>query len=136
MAGTVGAIFNGALQLGSAVGIAAVSSIETSVEQKNGNPSGYAGRAAAYWFMLGIIGVEIVSLTVFYKVEPEHQHHKSNSEDAHDLEKADGRTSVERGYGIEEVEVGNADSETPECDDIKYVPDKKDTEEVHEECVV
>ena len=57
MAGTVGAIFNGALQLGSAVGIAAVSSIEQSVEAKNGDPSGYAGRAAAFWFLLGIIGL-------------------------------------------------------------------------------
>ena len=45
MAGTVGAIFNGALQLGSAVGIAAVSSIETSVEERSGDEAGYAGRA-------------------------------------------------------------------------------------------
>ena len=73
MAGTVGAIFNGALQLGSAVGIAAVSSIEQSIEARTGDPAGYAGRAAAFWFLLGIIGVEIVSLLVFYRVEAEHR---------------------------------------------------------------
>lgn len=69
MAGTVGAIFNGALQLGSAVGIAAVSSIEQSIEARSGNPDGYAGRAAAFWFLLGIIGLEIISLLTFYRVE-------------------------------------------------------------------
>jgi hypothetical protein len=73
MAGTVGAIFNGALQLGSAVGIAAVSSIETSIEERNGNPSGYTGRAAGYWFLLGLVGLEVVALLVFYRVEAEHR---------------------------------------------------------------
>ncbi|TFK51508.1 MFS general substrate transporter [Heliocybe sulcata] len=67
MAGTVGAIFNGALQLGSAVGIAAVTSIETSVEAKEGGFTEYYGRAAAFWFLLGIIGVEIVAISVFFK---------------------------------------------------------------------
>ena len=60
MAGTVGAIFNCALQLGGAVGIAAVSSIETSIEvhlPKNdeGMVSDYKGRAAAFWFLLAVV---------------------------------------------------------------------------------
>jgi len=67
MAGTVGAIFNGALQLGSAVGIAAVTSIETSVEARKGGFLAYYGRAASFWFLLGIVGVEILSVAVFFK---------------------------------------------------------------------
>lgn len=70
MAGTVGAIFNGALQLGSAVGIAAVSSIQTSVERKNGGSSGYAGRAAAWWFLVGVVVVEAIAVAVFYRRGP------------------------------------------------------------------
>ncbi|KZT01861.1 MFS general substrate transporter [Laetiporus sulphureus 93-53] len=70
MAGTVGAIFNGALQLGSAVGIAAVDSIETSVEEKEG-VSNYAGERAAFWFLLGIVGLEWISMLVFYRVRKE-----------------------------------------------------------------
>lgn len=70
MAGTVGAIFNGALQLGSAVGIAAISSIETSVARTHGGPSGYAGRAAAWWFLVGVVALEALAVAVFYRVKP------------------------------------------------------------------
>ncbi|GJE93570.1 MFS general substrate transporter [Phanerochaete sordida] len=82
MAGTVGAIFNGALQLGSAVGIAAVSSIESSVEARSGDPAGYAGRAAAFWFLLAIVGIEVVALLVFYRTEPEHRAEPADVEKA------------------------------------------------------
>ncbi|PSR75590.1 hypothetical protein PHLCEN_2v9070 [Hermanssonia centrifuga] len=67
MAGTVGAIFNGALQLGSAVGIAAVTSIETSVERKHGGFTGYSGRAAAWWFLVGIVSIEALAVVIFYR---------------------------------------------------------------------
>ncbi|KAI0357081.1 MFS general substrate transporter [Trametes cingulata] len=67
MAGTVGAIFNGALQLGSAVGISAVGSIESSVEANHGGPESYAGRAAAFWFLLAIVSVEWIAMVVFYR---------------------------------------------------------------------
>ncbi|KAI6042099.1 major facilitator superfamily domain-containing protein [Pisolithus marmoratus] len=66
MSGTVGAMFNGALQLGSAVGLSAVTSIESAVEAKHGGATGYRGRAAAFWFLLGVIVVEIVSVSCFY----------------------------------------------------------------------
>ena len=124
MAGTVGAIFNGALQLCSAVGIAAVSSIETSIEQKNGNPSGYAGRAAAFWFLLGIIGLEIISLCVFYKVEAEHKHHSTRSDeteiDVEKGEKDDGAEVYEERRSSEpdideKDEKGSADVVTSHC---------------------
>lgn len=71
MAGTVGAIFNGALQLGSAIGIAAVSSIETSVEQTHGGPTSYAGRRASFWFLLAIVAAEFGATLVFFRVREE-----------------------------------------------------------------
>ncbi|KAI0641791.1 MFS general substrate transporter [Trametes meyenii] len=67
MAGTVGAIFNGALQLGSAVGISAVGSIESSVEKMRGGAGSYAGRAAAFWFLLAVVALEFLSMLVFYR---------------------------------------------------------------------
>ncbi|KAJ3477572.1 hypothetical protein NLI96_g10372 [Meripilus lineatus] len=69
MAGTVGAIFNGALQLGSAVGLAIVTSIQTNVEANHGGPTSYSGRAAVFWFVLATVCVEAVSLLVFYDVK-------------------------------------------------------------------
>ncbi|KAI0699504.1 MFS general substrate transporter [Cerioporus squamosus] len=71
MAGTVGAIFNGALQLGSAVGISAVGSIEASVEATHGGPETYAGRAAAFWFLLALVVIEFFSMLVFYRISKE-----------------------------------------------------------------
>ncbi|KAF9220761.1 MFS general substrate transporter [Gyrodon lividus] len=67
MAGTVCAIFHGALQFGSAIGLAAVSSIEASVEATHGGPDEYYGRAAAFWFLLGMVVLEIISISCFYQ---------------------------------------------------------------------
>ncbi|KIK78923.1 hypothetical protein PAXRUDRAFT_304554 [Paxillus rubicundulus Ve08.2h10] len=72
MAGTVGAIFNGALQFGSAVGLAAVGSIEPSVEASHGGPQEYHGRAAAFWFLLGIVLLESISVSCFYQMDTDH----------------------------------------------------------------
>lgn len=73
MAGTVGAIFNGALQFGSAVGLAAFLSIETSVEATHGDLRDYHGRAVAFWFLLGVVLVEILSVSYFYQRETDHK---------------------------------------------------------------
>jgi hypothetical protein len=67
MAGTVGAMFNCALQLGSAIGLAAVTSIQSSVEKAYGGYYEYYGRAAALWFVLGIFTVQTVGVGVFYR---------------------------------------------------------------------
>ncbi|KAH0835592.1 major facilitator superfamily domain-containing protein [Lanmaoa asiatica] len=72
MAGTVGAIFYGALQFGSAIGLAAFSSIETSVETIHGGPQEYYGRAAAFWFLLGIVLIEFLSISYFYQRGTDH----------------------------------------------------------------
>ncbi|KZP08424.1 MFS general substrate transporter [Athelia psychrophila] len=70
VAGTIGAIFNGALQLGSAIGLAACSSIETSVEATHGGFDKYYGRAAVFYFFMGVIGVQALGVLVFYRVQP------------------------------------------------------------------
>jgi hypothetical protein len=72
MAGTVGAMLNGALQFGSAIGLAAVGSIETSVEATHGGPQEYYGRAAAFWFLLGIVLLEIISVSCLYQTNTDH----------------------------------------------------------------
>ncbi|KAG1894045.1 uncharacterized protein F5891DRAFT_1063650, partial [Suillus fuscotomentosus] len=67
MAGTVGAIFNGALQFGSAIGLAVASSIETSVEAIHGGSHEYKGRAAVFWFLL-----TVASILTDHAPQPEH----------------------------------------------------------------
>ena len=81
IAGTVGAVFNAALQLGGAIGVAIFTSIQTSVDAKTrtrlGEAAGdmiyvgYNGRAAAWWFVLGAIGLAMVGVAVFYRVDEE-----------------------------------------------------------------
>lgn len=74
MAGTVGAIFNSALQVGSAVGLAIVTSIQTSVDEKvdhsNSIKDMFKGRAASFWFLLGLAVLELLSVTIFYHCTP------------------------------------------------------------------
>jgi MFS family permease len=112
VAGTVGAVFNCALQLGSAVGLAAVSSISNSVDKKAnqaiftipisewshqlGNISrdmwkeAFKGRAAAFWFLFAVLGVEAVAVIVFFKVDlPTPEEKKEDSE----MEKKDVEAS-------------------------------------------
>lgn len=72
MAGTVGAIFNGALQFGSAIGLAGVSSIETSVEATHGGSHEYHGRAAAFWFLFTLVSIEFISVSIFYDRSTDH----------------------------------------------------------------
>ncbi|KAF8833263.1 MFS general substrate transporter [Paxillus ammoniavirescens] len=72
MTGMVGAIFNGALEFGSAIGLAAVGSIETSVEATHGGPEEYHGCTATFWFLLGIILLEIISVSCLYQTKTDH----------------------------------------------------------------
>jgi hypothetical protein len=68
VAGTVGAVFNAALQLGSALGVSALTSVQTSIDAKYpGTNHGYAGRVAAFWFAVALIGVQGIAVLVFYK---------------------------------------------------------------------
>ncbi|KIM33566.1 hypothetical protein M408DRAFT_61189 [Serendipita vermifera MAFF 305830] len=96
VAGTVGAVFNSALQLGSAVGLAAVSSLTTSIDEKTTFEiplsqwsqnldqitssmwkEAYKGRAASYWFLLAILLVLTIAVVVFFKVDvPVHEEPK------------------------------------------------------------
>ncbi|KAH9895729.1 MFS general substrate transporter [Cubamyces lactineus] len=106
MAGTVGAIFNGALQLGSAVGISAVGSIESSVEATHGGSHSYAGRAASFWFLLAIVCVEFISMLVFYR--------RSKEGLAQELDAADMKEKVLEECGEEKVVAGKQSMEMRE----------------------
>lgn len=68
-AGTVGAVFNAAVQLGGAISISAFIALQTSVDSssdlKEGN--GYRGCAAGWWFIFGIQVVAALCVGVFYK---------------------------------------------------------------------
>lgn len=66
MAGTIAAIFNSALQLGSAVGNAAIKAIETSVNNRHGGGGSFKGREASFWFLLGLVVLEAIAIAVFY----------------------------------------------------------------------
>ncbi|KAG1727619.1 major facilitator superfamily domain-containing protein [Suillus lakei] len=69
MAGTVGAMFNCGLQLGSAVGLAAVGSIQASVQERNGGPGNYQGQSAGFWFMLVCISIAALAVLVCYHTD-------------------------------------------------------------------
>ncbi|KAG2354877.1 hypothetical protein BDR07DRAFT_1493993 [Suillus spraguei] len=73
MSGTVGAMFNGVLQFGSAIGLAAITSIETSVEATHGGSHEYAGRAASFWFILGIVTLQFILISIFYDRSTDHK---------------------------------------------------------------
>ena len=82
MAGTVGAIFNSALQLGAAVGVAVTTSIASSIESKTlDGKNEYKGRKDAFWFVFAIICVETISVLVFYKPEKTRAIVETNSND-------------------------------------------------------
>ena len=69
MAGVVGAMFNGAIQLGAALGLAIDTSIENSLELKDG-PDGFErfrGRRAVLWWLVAAVCAEMVAILVFYR---------------------------------------------------------------------
>ena len=141
MAGTVGAIFNGALQLGSAIGISAVGSIEASVNRTHGRAS-YAGRAAAFWFLLGIVGVEFVAMLVFYRISKEGTAEDVvvEQEKAKSLEQDVEAAAAERPVQLDEkgLELPRPDfvvegERTPAVEQPQFIKDEVDYEEEHTE---
>ena len=142
MAGTVGAIFNGALQLGSAVGISAVGSIEASVEATHGGPESYAGRAAAYWFLLALVVVEFISMLVFYRISKEGTAEDVvvEQEKAKSLEQDVEAAAAERPVQLDEkgLELPRPDfvvegERTPAVGQPQFIKDEVDYEEEHTE---
>ncbi|KIJ11564.1 hypothetical protein PAXINDRAFT_15560 [Paxillus involutus ATCC 200175] len=112
MAGTVGAMLNGALQFGSAIGLAAVGSIETSVEATHGGPEEYYGRAAAFWFLLAIILLEIISVSCLYQRNTDHlpqpKFDGDNTAVEQSKEKADEINDVDHGSKPMKEEASNS----------------------------
>ncbi|KAF8305932.1 MFS general substrate transporter [Clavulina sp. PMI_390] len=89
MAGVTGAIFNAALQLAVALGVAINTSIVQSIDNKRagkGETVGFNGIAAGYWFNLAFISVMLVGVIFFYKRERQ----EVIEEIAHSDEKIEG----------------------------------------------
>ena len=69
MAGVVGAAFNSATELGAAIGLAIDMSIEASIEvgSDSGGFEEFRGRRAVFWWLLGAVYAEAISVLVFYR---------------------------------------------------------------------
>ncbi|KAJ3878286.1 major facilitator superfamily domain-containing protein [Lentinula edodes] len=69
--GIVSAIFNVALQTGSAIGLAITTSIQTSIEESSihGGPDGFEGRAAGLAFLATFIGIMTILFLFFAKCQ-------------------------------------------------------------------
>lgn len=69
LAGTVGAVFNAASQLGGAISISAFIALQTSVDlrsaEKDGN--GYRGCSAGWWLIFGIQIVAALCVGLLYR---------------------------------------------------------------------
>lgn len=63
----VGAVFNSAFQLGNALELAIVTSIQTSIAKKYSDPEDYAPTAAGFWFLVALIAVMGISVAIFMK---------------------------------------------------------------------
>lgn len=55
------------LQIGSALAIAIVTSIQTSMQIKHDGPNGFPGRAAALWFLVAALALMMVLFAIFIK---------------------------------------------------------------------
>lgn len=53
------------LQFRSGIGLAAISSMETSVEATHGGLHEYVGRTTLFWFLLGIVALQFISISIF-----------------------------------------------------------------------
>ncbi|CAE6469608.1 unnamed protein product [Rhizoctonia solani] len=87
-AGTVGAVFNAAFQLGCVIGTSATTSIQASVDLRNigkAGLTGFEGRSAALWFLLAWVGLEIIGVAVFFQ---------SSAKSPLDEEAAEGKTGL------------------------------------------
>ncbi|KAF8836837.1 MFS general substrate transporter, partial [Paxillus ammoniavirescens] len=111
MAGAVGAIFNGALEFGSAVGFAAVGTIETSVEATDGGPEEYHGCAAAFLFLLGIVSLEIISVSSLYQTKPDHLPQPKSDDPVYD--NAAVKQSKEKTDEINDIDHGAKTNNSP-----------------------
>ncbi|EJD41438.1 hypothetical protein AURDEDRAFT_115503 [Auricularia subglabra TFB-10046 SS5] len=94
IAGIVGAVFNCALQLGSAVGAALITSVQLAVDKKP-HEDPFAGRAAGYWFLLGIVGLEAFAILFFYRTTDEAQAGNKLDEEVRRQRDTDAVTIIE-----------------------------------------
>ncbi|KIJ07408.1 hypothetical protein PAXINDRAFT_19397 [Paxillus involutus ATCC 200175] len=102
---------NVALEFGSAVGCAAVGSIETSVEATHGGPEEYHGRAAAFLFLLGTVSLEIISVCSLYQTKTDHLPQPKSDDPVYDNTAV--QQSKEKTDEIDDVNHGAKTSNSP-----------------------
>lgn len=105
----MGAIYNSALQVGSALGNAIITSIETNVEAQpsSGGLSGYKGRAAAFWFIFAVVVLETISVAVFYR--PDEAEQQTKEPETPDWEKASQCTRCSTLVGKIDIDMKKVD---------------------------
>lgn len=72
IAGIVGAIFNCALQMGIAIGLAVMASITTSINQQRaakGETVDYEGLKDSFWFTVAFTAFMAFMVLIFYKIK-------------------------------------------------------------------
>ncbi|KZV88947.1 MFS general substrate transporter [Exidia glandulosa HHB12029] len=94
ISGTIGAIFNSALQLGSAVGSAIITSLMSGIGKAHPEDP-YAGRAAAFWFLFALMVVEAAAVIFFYRPGDHLLQHEGDLETG-DAATLSGRMSDEK----------------------------------------
>ncbi|EIN11084.1 MFS general substrate transporter [Punctularia strigosozonata HHB-11173 SS5] len=68
LTGTVGAMFSTSLQLGAAVGVAAITALQSNIANKRAeNSSGFSGIAAGFWLLLGIVTASAVIFSLTFE---------------------------------------------------------------------
>jgi len=121
IAGTVGAIFNSALQLGSAVGVAIITSIQLGVDGKHKHDGEevqgterYAGRAAGFWFLLAVVSIETLAVAAMYRTSDQLKktadEERFSSDDVTLAEAADEKEKVASGQVTPAVRLSTVDS--------------------------
>lgn len=60
-------MFNSALQLGSAVGAALISSIQATIDDSSQTDDEYKGRAIGFWLLLAFVVADTIAVILLYK---------------------------------------------------------------------
>jgi hypothetical protein len=68
VAGTIGAIFNAGLQLGSAIGYAVTGAVQAGIDG-HASSDVYAGRRAGFRVLIGVFAVEIIAVVILMKTD-------------------------------------------------------------------
>ena len=108
-------------QVGVAVGLAAIATISTSVDTRNGptedGKTAYAGVAGGFWFVFAATVAELIAVLVFYRIKPVKQQGAEDIEsgDRGEAGRSDGKTGSE-GADVEKTQDSGDSTKNPGAD--------------------